>query len=425
MDAQHAIDQGIAAARANNQRTAYYYFYVATQADPNNEQAWLWRASTAPHPRDALFCLAAVLAINPHNPVARHGLDQISAAVAAQGAPAGYSITPSVSPARYKPPERRLEWRQTFQRDGYDMARAPRMEPVDPALDEEPAPLPPAPVAPAPTYLQPAPGRGERFYGAVRRLLVDRDQQRVQFAIPAVIAVVLIIGAVAALGWGEVGRTPAAPLPGPSAAPPSPTQVSAAPPTAPPATMAPTLAPPTTAPIAAATAPPTAAPTDTVAVVAPTATTAPPPPTDTPPPAPTNTAAPPPTNTAPPPPTNTAAPPPPTRAPLPPTAVPQQTLTLRAGQTLPQVATQRGISLGALMAYNGISNLADTGAGTLLKLPPASYQPATARYVVQPNDNLTHIADLFDVSIPAITARNGMSNPNQIYPGQTLIIPLQ
>jgi LysM repeat protein len=227
----------------------------------------------------------------------------------------------------------------------------------------------------------------------------------------------LIIGAVAALGWGEVGRTPAAPLPGPSAAPPSPTQVSAAPPTAPPATMAPTLAPPTTAP-------PTAAPTDTVAVVAPTATTAPPPPTDTPP-APTNTAAPPPTNTAPPPPTNTAAPPPPTRAPLPPTAVPQQTLTLRAGQTLPQVATQRGISLGALMAYNGISNLADTGPGTLLKLPPASYQPATARYVVQPNDNLTHIADLFDVSIPAITARNGMSNPNQIYPGQTLIIPLQ
>jgi LysM repeat protein len=375
MDAQHAIDQGIAAARANNQRTAYYYFYVATQADPNNEQAWLWRASTAPHPRDALFCLAAVLAINPHNPVARHGLDQISAAVAAQGAPAGYSITPSVSPARYKPPERRLEWRQTFQRDGYDMARAPRMEPVDPALDEEPAPLPPAPVAPAPTYLQPAPGRGERFYGAVRRLLVDRDQQRVQFAIPAVIAVLLIIGAVAALGWGEVGRTPAAPLPSPSAAPPSPTQVSAAPPTAPPATMAPTLAPPT--------------------------------------------------NTAPPPPTNTAAPPPPTRAPLPPTAVPQQTLTLRAGQTLPQVATQRGISLGALMAYNGISNLADTGPGTLLKLPPASYQPATARYVVQPNDNLTHIADLFDVSIPAITARNGMSNPNQIYPGQTLIIPLQ
>jgi len=95
MDAQHAIERGIAAARANKQRTAYYYFYAATQADPDNEQAWLWRASTAPQPRDALFCLAAVLAINPDNPVARHGIEQISAAVAAEAAPDTLTITRS------------------------------------------------------------------------------------------------------------------------------------------------------------------------------------------------------------------------------------------------------------------------------------------------------------------------------------------
>ncbi|MDQ2808892.1 MAG: hypothetical protein M3Z04_18610, partial [Chloroflexota bacterium] len=130
MDAQHAIEQGIAAAQANNQRTAYYYFYAATQADPLDEQAWLWRASAAPEPRDALFCLAAVLAINPDNPVARHGLEQISAAVATESAPAAQTITPSLSSGTFKPPERRLDWQQAFQRELYDMARVPRMQPL-------------------------------------------------------------------------------------------------------------------------------------------------------------------------------------------------------------------------------------------------------------------------------------------------------
>src|SRR6188472_1439659 len=97
MEAQYAIERGIAAAQANNQRTAYYYFYSATQADPTNEQAWLWRASTAPQPRDAMSCLVAVLALNPNNPVAQHGLAQISAAVAAEGAPDALTITPSLS----------------------------------------------------------------------------------------------------------------------------------------------------------------------------------------------------------------------------------------------------------------------------------------------------------------------------------------
>jgi O-antigen/teichoic acid export membrane protein len=84
MEAAEAIERGIVAAKEHDRSTAYSYFYAATQADPNNEQAWLWRASTAPRPRDALFCLAAVLAINPANPVARHGIEQISSAIAAQ-----------------------------------------------------------------------------------------------------------------------------------------------------------------------------------------------------------------------------------------------------------------------------------------------------------------------------------------------------
>ena len=87
MEAQEAIERGVQAARDGNQRTAYYYFNAATRADPTSEQAWLWRASAAPRPEEALNCLAAVLALNPDNPVARHGLEQISAAVAADPRP--------------------------------------------------------------------------------------------------------------------------------------------------------------------------------------------------------------------------------------------------------------------------------------------------------------------------------------------------
>src|SRR3954454_13002191 len=118
MDVQDAIERGIAAARAGNQRTAYYYFHAATRADPNSEQAWLWRASAAPRPEEALNCLAAVLAISPENPVARHGLEQISAALAATRESEMDAITPShsVPATEFQPPERRLAWQQAFQR---------------------------------------------------------------------------------------------------------------------------------------------------------------------------------------------------------------------------------------------------------------------------------------------------------------------
>src|SRR5690348_4191459 len=198
MDVQQAIERGIAAARANNQPTAYYYFYSATQADPTNEQAWLWRASTALHPRDALYCLAAVLALNPDNLVARHGLEQISAAVAAETAPEALTVTPSLSSGAYRPPERRLEWQQSFQRDLYDLAHVPRMEQVAREAADDGAVTAPVEVGSI-AYRRP-PRAGQRLVEAVRRVFVDRDTQRVQFAIPVVIAVVLLIGGVALLG---------------------------------------------------------------------------------------------------------------------------------------------------------------------------------------------------------------------------------
>jgi PST family polysaccharide transporter len=173
MEAAEAIERGIVAARDHNQATAYYYFYAATQADPDNEQAWLWRASTAPRPRDALFCLAAVLAINPDNPVARHGIEQISAAIAAERDAPIPPAQPSLPAGEHTPADRHRKWQSSFRDTLHDSEKvgpmqtleAPGMPPqaIDPgrtveavlerpehATDRDAEPVPPPAPPPAP-----------------------------------------------------------------------------------------------------------------------------------------------------------------------------------------------------------------------------------------------------------------------------------
>jgi PST family polysaccharide transporter len=174
MEAAEAIERGIVAARDHNQATAYYYFYAATQADPDNEQAWLWRASTALRPRDALFCRAAVLAINPDNPVARHGIEQISAAIAAERDAPIPPAQPSLPAGEHTPADRHRKWQSSFRDTLHDSEKvgpmqtleAPGMPPqaIDPGRtveavlerpehatdrDAEPVPTPAPPPAPA------------------------------------------------------------------------------------------------------------------------------------------------------------------------------------------------------------------------------------------------------------------------------------
>ena len=416
MDAQHAIEQGIAAAQANNQRTAYYYFYAATQADPMDEQAWLWRASAAPEPRDALFCLAAVLAINPDNPVARHGLEQISAAVATESAPAAQTITPSLSSGTFKPPERRLDWQQAFQRELYDMARVPRMQPLPDVTEAVGAGA--AATAAGIAYQRPPPGPGRRVGAALRRILVDRQTQRVRFAVPVIIAVLVIIGAVAFSGLRDVGRlsTPVPPATTGAALPTLASSGRATTPAAartvvssPAATLVPTRAvasgPTMTNPVppTAPSVPPTAPPSTEPPLIVPTL----------PPVGPTE-----------PPVAATPVPVPPT--PVPPTAAGggPTTVVLGEGQSLQAVAQAQSVSLGALLAYNDIRNVRDAKANATIKIPPADYKPGEVRYTIRSGDNLTDIADLFGTSIAAIANRNGISNPSAIYAGQAIVIPL-
>lgn len=56
-------------------------------------------------------------------------------------------------------------------------------------------------------------------------------------------------------------------------------------------------------------------------------------------------------------------------------------------------------------------------------VPVAS--PTPMRYIVQPGDTLSGIADRFGVDIAALSQANNLANPNDIAAGQRLIIPVQ
>jgi LysM repeat protein len=63
-------------------------------------------------------------------------------------------------------------------------------------------------------------------------------------------------------------------------------------------------------------------------------------------------------------------------------------------------------------------------APTSIAPAPVAADPAEPIvYVLQPGDNLTHIARDYGTTVEDILAANGISDPNRIYAGQALIIP--
>jgi tetratricopeptide (TPR) repeat protein len=75
-----SVDSNTAAAQFEEGQNAFFagdiaraheHFKRATDADPGNEAAWFWRASTAPDTKEALASIERVLKINPQNPSAR------------------------------------------------------------------------------------------------------------------------------------------------------------------------------------------------------------------------------------------------------------------------------------------------------------------------------------------------------------------
>lgn len=107
------LQQAISAAKAGDKARARPLLIEVTEVEPENEAAWMWRASVSLTPKDAAWCLNKVLAINPDNKQARDWIEKIRSMqqAAAPPAPATRPLTPPpgyVAPSDEPPPIRPL-----------------------------------------------------------------------------------------------------------------------------------------------------------------------------------------------------------------------------------------------------------------------------------------------------------------------------
>lgn len=99
---------------------------------------------------------------------------------------------------------------------------------------------------------------------------------------------------------------------------------------------------------------------------------------------------------------------------------------VRAGDTLSAIAAVHGTTVAVLVALNHIANPDRISVGEVLHLPaggPATPTGATHSYTVLPGDTLGVIAARlhYPGGWPALAARNHITNPNLIKPGETLV----
>jgi spore germination protein len=101
------------------------------------------------------------------------------------------------------------------------------------------------------------------------------------------------------------------------------------------------------------------------------------------------------------------------------------TYTVQFGDTLSEIAQLFGTSVDAIAQANGIENPDLIFAGQTLCVPDSPDVPPNVQaYTVQPGDTLGEIAQRFGTSVDAIAQANGIENPDLIFAGQTLCVPV-
>lgn len=110
-----------------------------------------------------------------------------------------------------------------------------------------------------------------------------------------------------------------------------------------------------------------------------------------------------------------------------------QTYTVKAGDTLSQIASQYNTTVAEIAGLNGISNPNLIYVGEVLKIDTTNDMTVTTSdkyetnhiiYTIQYGDTLTSIAQKYDVTIQSIVQLNNITNPNLIYAGERLRINL-
>ena len=92
-DAPVLVALGRTLAQVGQKPWAHRLLQRATELDPQNEEAWLWRAGVATDNNETLACLNQVLALNPEHPQARAGLEWAKSRVTPEPAPASSEET--------------------------------------------------------------------------------------------------------------------------------------------------------------------------------------------------------------------------------------------------------------------------------------------------------------------------------------------
>lgn len=121
-----------------------------------------------------------------------------------------------------------------------------------------------------------------------------------------------------------------------------------------------------------------------------------------------------------------AAPAKPAPAPAKPAPAPKpagRTYTVQAGDTLSGIAAKLGVSTSAISGYrSGNPNLIYPGEVLKINGGNTAPKPAGRTYTVVAGDTLGAIAARYGTTYQTLAAKNGIANPNLIYPGQVLKI---
>ena len=103
--------------------------------------------------------------------------------------------------------------------------------------------------------------------------------------------------------------------------------------------------------------------------------------------------------------------------------------TIQRGDTLSEIAQRYNTTVNELVRLNNIQNPNMIYSNEILLIPTKNNSISTGSedknntiYIVQRGDSLYSIAKRFNTTVQNIVNNNGISNPNLIYPGQSLII---
>lgn len=96
------------------------------------------------------------------------------------------------------------------------------------------------------------------------------------------------------------------------------------------------------------------------------------------------------------------------------------TYTVKSGDTLSGIAQKYNTTVNELAKLNNISNVNLIYAGQVMKLPTGSTQTKEKTYTVKAGDTLGEIAQKFNTTVNELARKNNISDVNLIYVGQVL-----